>query len=648
MKVFTLLVLSLLGLISTASGADYYVAANGNDEGAGSQEAPFASIGRAAAVAGPGDTVHIGPGLYREQVSFPRSGQESAPIIFQGSRGPNQEFQSIVEPDGQTLTEWQEAPEIGPDIWKCPLPERPELVMFDGKMLGFINRPTMALPVWEQLPEEIDEDMFWSKFGPECKRLPGLDLLRLPAGILVKHRYFGKRKELFWPALGNVLSGWRDGTFYIRFANASSPQQHRIIVVSGNGFVISNQQHLIIRDLHLRGSRCQIELTGQDCTRNTIERCLLMHGGQRIWLREGAHHNLIRDNIMTSGFVQSETFKLRASDDMRGGLMYLIFKYIIGPSRSDDVGVHVLSPNNVIKDNFILQGLIGIYAFAPGLECSGNVIREMSSIGLCTNAGTIGRFHHNIYANCGIPLRIHSLRHSRAERCEYHYQNLLVQKPGGGSQIYVHCESHLPQFADAENFALVDGKYVYKDPPPNPVDAGKIYIYHNTLYGGSSAPPFTVNYLFERFRAKMPFFFANNIAHVSWRISPRSQELMAGNLYYHLTDSEPVEFREPEVTDHNFVLAPEQFSSLWNQAGQDGLPDLTLAKDSPALGKGLDLSKPFTVAGQEFPAFPGLEPGYFSGKAPAPGAFQSGESQEYFYAKYRRANEISKMLKELK
>ncbi|NLZ64088.1 MAG: DUF1565 domain-containing protein, partial [Lentisphaerae bacterium] len=73
MKVFTLLVLSLLGLISTAGGADYYVAANGNDEGAGSKDAPFASIGRAAAVAGPGDTVHIGPGLYREQVSFPRS-----------------------------------------------------------------------------------------------------------------------------------------------------------------------------------------------------------------------------------------------------------------------------------------------------------------------------------------------------------------------------------------------------------------------------------------------------------------------------------------------------------------------------------------------------------------------------------------------
>ncbi|NLF94129.1 MAG: hypothetical protein GX564_09600, partial [Oligosphaeraceae bacterium] len=123
---------------------------------------------------------------------------------------------------------------------------------------------------------------------------------------------------------------------------------------------------------------------------------------------------------------------------------------------------------------------------------------------------------------------------------------------------------------------------------------------------------------------------------------------MAGNLYYHFPDHEPVEFREPEVLENNQVLPPDKFNTLWNNAGQDGLPDLTLPKESAALGSGVDLSKPFTVAGQQFPAFPGLETGYFSGKAPAPGAFQDGESQEYFFAKYRRANEISKMLKDLK
>ncbi len=646
LKDLGLTAMAIISSLATLSAGDFYVSTAGKADAAGTQAAPFASISQAAAVAAPGDTVHIGSGVYREQIDFPRSGQEGSPIVFQGSRGPDGAFLSVVEPEGQVLADWQPAPEIGPRVWKAALPSRPDLVMFDGKMMGYINRLTMALPVWNELPEEIDEDMLWSRFEADCKRIPGLDLLKLPVGIQVKHRYFGDRKELFWPALGYVLSGWQDGVFYLRFANASRPEQHQITVVAGNGFVVKNQSQLVFRDLHLRGSRCQIEFTGKDCSQNLVERCLLMHGGRRIWLRDGAHHNIIRDNILTAGFVQSETFKLRAADDMRGGLMYLIFKYIIGTSSSDDIGVYITSPNNVVKDNYILQGLIGIDAFAPGVECSGNVIREMSSVGLCTGIGTTGSFHHNIYANCGIPLRIHNLRHSRAPRLEYHYRNLLIQKPDGGSQIYVHCESHRPHCADEENFTLVDGKSVYKENPPDPVDAGKVYIYHNTLYGGSSTP-FTVEYLCNRFRQKMPFFFANNIAEARWRISPRSQELMAGNLYYHFADREPVEYREPAVHEHNLTLPPEQFSTLWNSAGKDGLPDLTLPKESPALARGLDLSKPFTLAGQEYPAFPGMEPGYFAGTAPAPGAFQAGESQEYFFAKYRRSNEISEMLKNL-
>ncbi len=645
-KHFLLLSLALLLSLSSVIAADFHVSSDGDDAGDGSRQAPFASITRAAKAAGPGDTVHIGPGLYREQPSFRRSGQKGAPIIFQGSRGSNGEFLSIIEPDGKTLTDWQEAAEIGPGVWKSPLAERPDLAMCDGKMIAYINRLTMQLPEWESLPQEINENMLWSKFGPECKRLPGLDLLRLPADIQVKHRYFGERKELFWPALAHILSAWKDGFFYVRFANDASPAQHRITVVSGNGFVLENRQHLLIRDLHLRGSRCQIELNGKNCSHNVIERCLLMHGGRRIWLRNGAHHNLIRDNILTAGFIQSDNFKLRAPDDMRGGLMYLIFKYIIGTSSSDDIGVYITSPDNTVKDNFILQGLIGIDALAPGLECSGNVIREMSSVGLCTGNGCVGDFHHNIYANCGIPLRIHDLRHKRDQRLEYHHHNLLIQRPDAGSQIYVHCESHLLNFADAENFDFIDGKYIYKAEPPNPVDAGKIYIYHNTLYGGSSSPPFTVNYLSIRFRDKMPFFFANNIARAATNIALKSQELMAGNLYYHFPNNKATQFREPEVSVHNLVLAPEQFASLWNNASQDGMPDLTLGKDSPALGRGLDLSKPYTE-GQQLPSLPGLETGYFKGAAPAPGAFQEGETQAYFQAKYRRSNEIIQMIKKL-
>ncbi|MEH1168989.1 right-handed parallel beta-helix repeat-containing protein [Micromonospora sp. CPCC 205539] len=48
----------------------------------GSPEAPFCTIQAASAVAGPGQTVLVQPGVYRENVSFNRSGTESAPITF--------------------------------------------------------------------------------------------------------------------------------------------------------------------------------------------------------------------------------------------------------------------------------------------------------------------------------------------------------------------------------------------------------------------------------------------------------------------------------------------------------------------------------------------------------------------------------------
>ena len=66
-------------LFSAAAGAaELYVSPAGNDRNPGSAKAPFATIGRAAQAAKPGDTVKIGPGLYREQISFRKSGKPTS------------------------------------------------------------------------------------------------------------------------------------------------------------------------------------------------------------------------------------------------------------------------------------------------------------------------------------------------------------------------------------------------------------------------------------------------------------------------------------------------------------------------------------------------------------------------------------------
>ena len=58
--------------VSTGPGRILHVAKTGNDAGAGGEDAPFLTIGRAASEARPGDTVIIHAGTYREQVILPR------------------------------------------------------------------------------------------------------------------------------------------------------------------------------------------------------------------------------------------------------------------------------------------------------------------------------------------------------------------------------------------------------------------------------------------------------------------------------------------------------------------------------------------------------------------------------------------------
>ena len=640
-------------LTGTLCGREFHVTPAGSDKNPGSAQAPFATIGRAAAAVGPGDTVKIGPGLYREQITFKRSGKKDAPVTFAGTRGPKGEFLTIVEPPGTVLDKWTPAPEIGPGVWKTPLAKRPNLVLMDGAMIAFINRLTMELPQRKELPKELDEELLWDQFGPKCKRLAGLDLLRMPADIKQKHQYFRKRKELFWPVISYVLSGWHNKMVYVRFADGGKPQDHTFTATYGNGFSLSSVSYLHFKDLQLRGSRYQFRLMGASHD-NTIENCLLMHGGSRILIEGTVKNTTVKGCILTAGFIRSDLFRLRSAEDMRGGLLYLIFKYIIGTASSDDVGVSDHGTGTKVLDNLILRGLIGVQACGTGVEVAGNVVREMSSIGILTSDKPVGIFHHNLVMNCGIPLRIHHLRHKRAKRLEYHYNNVFVQAPHGGSQIYVHCSSHYKTDDDV-NFDKKLNKngryeYIYKENPPAPVDAGKFYIYHNTFWGGADkGPSFDVDYLRRRFRMSMPFFVFNNIYKDSYRLNTTSHDLTGPNLLY--TFSEDVlekERRDPAVAKVNKVVPAKDTGSIWNKKDIPGLPDVTLAANSPALEAGVDVSRPFTVNGKKFPAMPGFKPGYFTGKAPAAGAFQKGEDMKRFIDMHRRAEAAVKMLESLK
>ena len=638
------LLLGALLPLSLLCGKDLFVSPRGNDKNPGTAQAPFATIAHAAAKAQPGDTVKLAPGIYREEITLKKSGKKGAPITFAGSRSKDGKYLSIIESPGVHLKNWQRAPEIGPDVWKIKLEKNPLLVMMDGKNIAKINNGSMGLKRWKSVPTHLTQTNFMSKLslGDKCKRLPGMDFFILPKNATVSHIYFGNVKQDFWPVIAYVLCGWKNGYLYLRFVNGDKPENHTFTASYGNGFTLQNASYINFRDLFLRGSRTQFLLSGKT-SHVKIENCLMMHGGYRVRIEQQASFITVRNNLMTCGFIKGDHFKHRDSSDQRGGLIYTIFKYLIGNSRSDDVGVYSFGSDVLIEDNVIFEGLIGIDAMGARSTVRRNTIRGLASVGLCTGASTTGHFYENLIMECGIPLRIHNLRHERTKREEDHYRNVFMQGANGGRFIFVHCESYKTK-ADGMNF---DGR-VYKKNPPNPVDPGKIYIYHNTFWGGGGkAAFFDVKRLASRFRCVMPFYFINNVVKNSPRYNAKTHEVMAGNLLYLTAPLLQEKMQDTDVPKNNCALSLKESGKIWKAGKVSGMPQMALASDLAALECGVDISKPYTYKGKKYEALPGFKSGYFKGKAPFAGALQKGEADDFFRNLYDRGQRAVDMMKKM-
>lgn len=100
---------ALMPLTAHADGAvtDLYVsrASTCSDSGPGSAAVPFCSVQEAADVVDPGQTVHIGAGVYHGAVTISRSGTPDAPISFVAESGSNAESYDAVVDDSSAGAE---------------------------------------------------------------------------------------------------------------------------------------------------------------------------------------------------------------------------------------------------------------------------------------------------------------------------------------------------------------------------------------------------------------------------------------------------------------------------------------------------------------------------------------------------------------
>jgi len=134
---------SLLLPLAACAG-ELHVSKSGSDGNPGTLEQPFKTIGKAATVAVPGDTVLIRAGTYRETVAPQRSGEPGKPIVFRAYQ------KEQVTVSGANLIEADAWKPGGERLYQArvPLPFGPDNQLFlDGKMLIESRFPNSSLDV---------------------------------------------------------------------------------------------------------------------------------------------------------------------------------------------------------------------------------------------------------------------------------------------------------------------------------------------------------------------------------------------------------------------------------------------------------------------------------------------------------------------
>ena len=100
-SLFTLGVMLPLSLLC---GKDIFVSPSGSNKNPGTANAPFATIAFAASKAQPGDTVKIGPGIYREELTIRKSGKREPPSPLKGAVTKTATGSLSSNPPGKNLT----------------------------------------------------------------------------------------------------------------------------------------------------------------------------------------------------------------------------------------------------------------------------------------------------------------------------------------------------------------------------------------------------------------------------------------------------------------------------------------------------------------------------------------------------------------
>ncbi|MBL7038613.1 MAG: carbohydrate-binding protein [Pirellulaceae bacterium] len=156
----SLVLVSVLAFTSaTADASDFYVAPSGNDVNPGTQAEPFATLQAAVNQLQPGDTLLMRGGVYRETVTFPRSGADGRPITLKPYHG-----EQVIVSGCDQVAGWTRH---GDNIWKAAMDwtlglGRNQVFVGDEVMIEarYPNTPAPGLEMYVS-----DLSPLWPTFG---------------------------------------------------------------------------------------------------------------------------------------------------------------------------------------------------------------------------------------------------------------------------------------------------------------------------------------------------------------------------------------------------------------------------------------------------------------------------------------------------
>lgn len=338
---------TVLAMLVPAAAREIHVSTTGSDATSGSQAEPYRTIGKAAAVAQPGDTVIVHGGTYREWVKPARGGtSEKDRIVYRAAPG-----EAVFVKGSEQIASWKRASQR---VWEVKLPNsffgdyNPYALKVSGGWLNYgqwHHRGDVYLNGEALYEKETAAEVEKAAQSWHCEVRDGTTILRANFGDAdpnVETVEINVRECLFMPEVTGLKYVTIDG---FRFMHAAANWAPPVIELQTGAVGPRMGKCWIIENCEVANARCvgiilgqapgvdygDIDAYGDHVVRNNvIRRC----GQAGIAGQKGATRSLISGNLIEDtnyrrefGGWETAAIKFHHSVDtvVRGNLIRRVF-----------------------------------------------------------------------------------------------------------------------------------------------------------------------------------------------------------------------------------------------------------------------------------------------------------------------------------